>query len=297
MGQSVTRVLSAIGPYPSTKLRQTWSLQLFDRDQVHESSDLRRIETEIYTDNLGHWKWGGLMATKAGLIAVVAVLLGALCDGSLSVESAHTEESCLATPSAPPPQGSHWYYHLDRIKHIKCWYLRAEGQAIQKPALQENSEGGFVVANSPTTEAPKTARGTGPEPQELRPVQAAPTALAGRLTQGNIQDAGQAGRQAGTGAVPWPGSMAWPDPLPVAGGISAQSTTEEKAPIPVANSGKDTRIDAGLDRWVATTIEIPGSRSEIPVTMLLTFAVGLTISGVLVGRIARVGSPPPNQRG
>ena len=219
------------------------------------------------------------MTSKGRLIAVVGVLLVALWDGSWSVQSAHAEEECLATPNAPPPQGTHWYYHLNRIKQSKCWYLRTEGQAIPKPVSQENPEAS-VVANVPRVAAPQADRDTGPEPQELRPIQAVPAAL------------GQAEARAG----PWPDppspaaadNVAWPDtPLPV----TANSILEDKIPVTVANSGKDTRIGAGVKRWVTTTIAISGSPNEMPVTtMLLTFAVGLTISGMLVRRIARIGS-------
>ncbi len=218
------------------------------------------------------------MTAKVGLIAVVGVLLVVLWDGSVSGQSAHAEEQCLATPNAPPPQGSHWYYHLNRIKQSKCWYLRTEGHVIQKPVLQENSEAS-VVAKVPGAAAPKTDRDTGAEPQELRPIPAVPAASG----------------PAGARAVPWPDppsmgaadGAAWPDaPLPV----TANSSVEEKDAVTLADFGKDTSIGAGVDRWVATTIAISGSRSQMPVTLLLTFAVGLTVSGMLVRRIARIGS-------
>ena len=76
------------------------------------------------------------MTTTARLIPVVAMLLVALVDGNLSSGSASAEDNCLAAPNAPAPPGSHWYYRTDPVKQIKCWYLRTEGQAIQKPAAQ-----------------------------------------------------------------------------------------------------------------------------------------------------------------
>ena len=218
------------------------------------------------------------MTAKAGFMAVVAVLVGALWEAGLSAQSAPAEEQCLATPNAPPPQGSHWYYHLNRIKQSKCWYLRTEGQAIPKPVLREDLEAD-VVAKVPRVTALKADRDTGPEPQELRPIQTLPAAPG----------------QAGPRAVPWPDppsvgaadDTASPDPpLPV----TANGGVEGKDTVMVADSGKDTSIGAGVDRWVATTIAISGSPSEMPITLLLTFAVGLTISGMLVRQVARIGS-------
>jgi hypothetical protein len=38
---------------------------------------------------------------------------------------------CLTAPNALTPQGSHWYYLLDRASQRKCWYVRAIGQPVQ----------------------------------------------------------------------------------------------------------------------------------------------------------------------
>jgi hypothetical protein len=96
------------------------------------------------------------MTAKAGLISVVtAVLLMAFPDGNLSAGSAHAEEICLAAPNAPAPQGSHWYYRTDFIKQSKCWYSRAEGQAIETPIAQQKPES--IAAKRPAAAMPKTA--------------------------------------------------------------------------------------------------------------------------------------------
>jgi hypothetical protein len=31
---------------------------------------------------------------------------------------------CIAEPNREPPEGSHWYYRVDRATDRKCWYLR-----------------------------------------------------------------------------------------------------------------------------------------------------------------------------
>lgn len=33
---------------------------------------------------------------------------------------------CLSAPNSPAPAGEHWYYHIDRAKQRKCWYLRTQ---------------------------------------------------------------------------------------------------------------------------------------------------------------------------
>ena len=32
-------------------------------------------------------------------------------------------DNCLAKPNAAPPQGSHWYYRVDKVGNRRCWYL------------------------------------------------------------------------------------------------------------------------------------------------------------------------------
>jgi hypothetical protein len=60
--------------------------------------------------------------------AVLATLLAvALSAGSGGVVSAADE--CRSKPGGVAPEGSHWYYRVDRKTHRHCWYLGAAGQA------------------------------------------------------------------------------------------------------------------------------------------------------------------------
>src|SRR5215813_10487844 len=56
----------------------------------------------------------------------VPVIAGGMIGAALAlgVNSASAAE-CLAEPSHDPPQGSHWFYRVDRATERKCWYLRA----------------------------------------------------------------------------------------------------------------------------------------------------------------------------
>jgi hypothetical protein len=241
------------------------------------------------------------MTAKAGLISVAAVLLMALADGSLSAGSARAVEICLAAPNAPAPQGSHWYYRTDFIKQSKCWYLRAEGQAIETPTAQQKPES--TAAKRPAM--PKTAPDqAAPEAKQLRPVQPAPAKLGDRLRQSSTQDATQASHQ-GRGDT-----VTWPDPPTPAGadnvvrpdspsqtssapqGATAASIPEERAnqtqeePARAANPDKDAGKDAGVARPVADEVAV--SHSEMPASLFWAFVIGLVIAGILVRRIVRM---------
>jgi hypothetical protein len=160
------------------------------------------------------------MTATARLMPVVAMLLVALVDGSLSTGPASAEDNCLPAPNTPAPQGSHWHYRTDPVKQVKCWYLRTEGQVIQKPAARESPETDVATGSAATTL--KTAPNQpGLEPMELRPTQTVLPTAAERSTKGSIPHGAQASRQAGTDKVAWPappspagaGKVAWPDPV------------------------------------------------------------------------------------
>ncbi len=179
------------------------------------------------------------MTTGTRLIRVVAVLLAS---GSVSAAFARAEENCLAAPNMQPPQGSHWYYHTEPVKHSKCWYLRIEDQAVQKPTAQEKPEID-VSARQPAAVSSKSASYQPKlEPLELRPIQRPSAASGDRLATGNIQHRAQASREAGAEKVGQPGppplagaaNVPWPDPPSPASARNVPWTD----PAPPVEAGK-----------------------------------------------------------
>jgi len=77
---------------------------------------------------------------QPGLIPVIAVLVARWCSGTgiQTVASRAQQRIASRAPNGQAPNGSRWQYRTDPVKQTKCWYLRAEGEAIsQKPAVQE----------------------------------------------------------------------------------------------------------------------------------------------------------------
>jgi len=85
---------------------------------------------------------------------------------------AYAGDACITKP----PQGSHWYYHVDPVTRRKCWHQRAEGLTVhqvgsskpsppEKPILQQSAGVGFQqpAADShteqPIVEAQPTSAG------------------------------------------------------------------------------------------------------------------------------------------
>jgi hypothetical protein len=72
---------------------------------------------------------------RIGLIGLFAAVLVSGAHGA-PAESASTDH-CLASPTSPAPEGSHWFYRVDLQSAVKCWYLRMTGQTEQKATARE----------------------------------------------------------------------------------------------------------------------------------------------------------------
>lgn len=263
------------------------------------------------------------MIVKTRLILVVAALLTALAEGSLIAGPARAEGTCLVAPNTTPPQGSHWYYRTDPATQSKCWYLRIEGQTIEKRTAQENTE------TNVTTKRPATSPRL--EPLGLRPTRTAPVASSDRPTSpagADIVTWPDPPQPAGAGKVAWPDppittgtdKLAWaappiptgadkvewddpptstgadkvarPNPPSSVGGTpreaAAEISLEDRArqthevPVIAADSNKDARNDTGVGGHVAEPSEKENVHSKKPVDLLLAFAIGLVIAGIVV---------------
>jgi hypothetical protein len=54
---------------------------------------------------------------------IAAGMIGAAL--ALGANAALAAPECLTEPNRDPPQGSHWFYRVDRATDRRCWYLRA----------------------------------------------------------------------------------------------------------------------------------------------------------------------------
>lgn len=95
-------------------------------------------------------------------ISVAALFAGILAGANLtSVIEVHAQaaaDNCLTAPKDKTPEGSHWYYRLERGTKRQCWYLRDENAKSARAAPQEK----------PADETAESA-GAEPAPQPPRP--------------------------------------------------------------------------------------------------------------------------------
>jgi hypothetical protein len=94
------------------------------------------------------------------LVTGAAIALAAV---NVTVKPSLAADDCLAGPNTAAPQGSHWYYRLDRLAHRQCWYLGPE----RRTHAHENASP--ARSHSPASQTPTDARTAdavraGPEP-------------------------------------------------------------------------------------------------------------------------------------
>jgi hypothetical protein len=72
--------------------------------------------------------------------AVVVSFLAGVAFTSLSHSPAGAADECLSAPNDQAPQGSHWYYRVDRATNRQCWYLRDQAEKASQQAAQPSQQ-------------------------------------------------------------------------------------------------------------------------------------------------------------
>ena len=121
---------------------------------------------------------GGIVSGKTprlvGLIGFVVTLLVSGID--VGMPDTARADDCLTAPNSPAPQGTHWYYHVDRTNQRKCWYVRASRQPAQQAAAQATSEPAPAAQSHslPVSSGPMPATAAASAPMSINPGNSAP---------------------------------------------------------------------------------------------------------------------------
>jgi hypothetical protein len=67
-----------------------------------------------------------VLFVRAALASLVAAVVLTTPLGGV----ARATDGCLSQPKLGGPQGSHWYYRVDRTNNRRCWYLGAQGLRV-----------------------------------------------------------------------------------------------------------------------------------------------------------------------
>jgi hypothetical protein len=155
---------------------------------------------------------------------VFASLVAGIPITTVSSRAAPTSESCVPAPQGAPPEGRHWYYHMDGEAHRKCWYLGPQGAKAR-----------HVVATKPDRVA-KPIPAPPPEPAAAQPMPMVPIeavpgpfrpadVAASRQNDPPVAAAVSDGEPTATGASseapPMSETIAMPSPHPAAARLAA----------------------------------------------------------------------------
>jgi hypothetical protein len=100
----------------------------------------------------------GIMAGQTRRPMASLALLAVLAFGSGIPTNAARADDCLTAPDSPAPEGSHWYYHVDRATQHKCWHVRVTDQPAEQTTAPAASDASAVVPAAPIKK-PATSSG------------------------------------------------------------------------------------------------------------------------------------------
>ena len=109
---------------------------------------------------------GWFMSGRAKLPAIAILASSLLLP--LAAPSSAAAEACLTAPKGQTPEGSHWYYRLERPSMRKCWRLVQKGEESAVPRTASRSA-------QPERQAQKAAEEIVPQGDVEDEAEAAPT--------------------------------------------------------------------------------------------------------------------------
>jgi hypothetical protein len=115
-------------------------------------------------------------------LSAVAFFVAALFSAVLAPNGAHAAGTCLTAPNAAAPQGSHWYYRIERPSLRKCWRLVAKDQKDQRAVARMQPEPDEETAAAPVPAA------NGPVERQAEPEAAAPAPVIRNLVTRNVSN-------------------------------------------------------------------------------------------------------------
>jgi hypothetical protein len=222
--------------------------------------------------------------------AIFASLLAGMPLTTVSHGAVPAADDCLSKPKGLAPEGSHWYYRIDRASKRHCWYLGDQREKLSRATPQNSAP--IADPASPqketTMQRPVTdAYAELPLPQTR--VEQQPNASAWQRTPATTANTSsiESGQPANApDAKPQLSVIAsrWPDPSGVSSSVSPAPMTEnsdeasqlntEQAPLPAATT--------------SSTADLSSEKQSGSVQMLLLVMMGaLVLAGVMGSAIFR----------
>lgn len=229
-------------------------------------------------------------------------------------------DDCLAAPNSATPKGSHWYYHTDRAKGRKCWFLRALDRSTQHTTAHGTSETASTTHTGTAKKAASASASTivstnaGGKAPPLPPLKAHSASMSGAPTREpvrqRIQERSAASSdpdapapqasvwtqhnaQAPAAAVVWPDppEVAWPDAPTVATVTVQKPSGVRPNNVPAAVDARASRESEGAARDGAQTVraaKMAAAPARTLVGTSLVVALGLVAGGLLYRLVMKI---------
>ena len=144
-------------------------------------------------------------------------------------------ETCLSSPKAETPQGSHWRYRIDHVNKRNCWYLRHEDGGLSQAQPQSSPAASAPMAKPSIADARAEFR-----PQTSRDDNSAVTSPPPSDATGSETNSPNGSVWSATAAVAtrWPelpAARSVPNAAPAAAGPVNDVTQPAADPVPVAS--------------------------------------------------------------
>jgi hypothetical protein len=250
------------------------------------------------------------LALFVSCIGIVALSANPGRAEPVNTESA--SKACLSSPGGTGPEGSHWYYRVDRANSRRCWYLAPRGERARQ------------AVTSPAQPSPPSPSNSSSSSQPSQPSQPAVTRRENRSFGtraenpiGNRSETSAGPAQEKTFTVPdgivTSFSEAWPS-LPQAGNalgrrLSPMRNSDAAEPSSVDQTStvpdnmplvRPVRTElirpvhtetVGANVILSAANVIPSASDGAIQQMLPWLIVALGLAGVIVGLIYRLAAP------
>ena len=211
--------------------------------------------------------------------AVIASILTSAPVATVSYGQTRAAEECISSPKGTAPEGSHWYYRVDRATKRHCWYLGESGGKVSRVR----------------TPSHRVARSIAPEPEPTQRLVA--DAHAELPARTSIEQPNGAGRPnwplqadaANASAAPlaneagaviasrWPDGSSVSSPAAPATDPAANVQPTGPAAPPLTVAAMPTAAEDPQDAW-----------SSMPM-LLAAIACALALAGIAASLVLRIG--------
>jgi len=175
---------------------------------------------------------------------VSAIFASALAGTALAAvmpDAARAVDDCLAVPKGETPEGSHWYYRIDRASKRHCWYLRGEGEKLSQTAPANSSATATPAATAPMQPSVADAHAEWPAQTSIEPPKRKDALLPAMPANPAVNQDSAAGADAPQSVV----ASRWPDSTAASSAASPPSAAEQLAAnMQAANTPSGTRSDS-----------------------------------------------------